>query len=151
METIEIHINRNDVYEEVAKATDYTGSKQTEADDKVRDRILAADSDLEELSRFWDEAESALNEKFKELLIAGTSDAGGYHGKFEVSKAYDKSLNSSVTSSLRSYFIASIICQWFKFANKSEAPEYQDRAQSMLDGTERMLYSRKKPKIPNRQ
>ncbi len=56
METITIQIFQDDVYEEVAKATDYTGSKMTGGDEGARDRILAADADLAELGRFWDES-----------------------------------------------------------------------------------------------
>ena len=62
METITIQIFQDDVYEEVAKATDYTGSKLIDSDDTARDRILAADDDLAELSRFWVEAALATNE-----------------------------------------------------------------------------------------
>ena len=70
---------RDEVYEEVAKATDYTGSKLIDGDDTARDRILAADDDLAELGRFWDESVLAVNENFKEMLISGsTQNVGGF-------------------------------------------------------------------------
>ncbi len=150
------------MYQEVAKATDYTGSKLIYEDEGARDRILAADDDLEELGRFWDESVLATNENFKELLVSGVTkvlavsgSAGvsssartGYEAVMEVSKSFDKVLASSVESTLRSFFIASIIGQWFKFANKGEAQDYFRQGAELMDTAERLLYSRRKPTLP---
>lgn len=177
METITVHIFQSEVYEEVAKATDYTGSKLIDGDENARERILAADDDLAVLSRFWDEAVLATNENLKEMLISGTTKlikedipesgtAGdlqpmadvtpgtvlrrlGYEALIEVSKSFDKALTASVQSTLRSFFIATIIGQWFKFANKQEAADYFAQAGGFITAAERLLYSRRKPTLPN--
>lgn len=152
METIKITIFRDDVYEEVAKATDYTGSKLIDGDDGARDRIMAADADLADLGRFWDEAISSSNESLKEMLVSGEPKSiegkTVYEAIIEVSKSFDKTLTSSVQSTLRSYFISAIIGQWFKFANKGEAKDYFMQAAELMDATERLLYSRRKPTRP---
>lgn len=152
METITLQIFQNDVYEEVAKATDYTGSKLIDGDDGARDRILAADDDLANLSRFWEESVLATNENLKEMLVSGrTKEIIGmtsYEAVIEVSKSFDKVLTASVQSTLRSFFIASIIGQWFKFANKGEAKDYFAQAADMMEAAERLLYSRRKPTRP---
>ena len=183
METITIQIFQDDVYEEVAKATDYTGSKLIDGDEGARDRILAADDDLAELSRFWEESVSATNENLKEMLVSGRTKListiidptptppvistqsenanalppvlpplilgrTGYEAVIEVSKSFDKVLTASVQSTLRSFFIASIIGQWFKFANKGEAKDYFTQAADMMETAERSLYSRRKPTRP---
>lgn len=150
METITIKVFKNDVYEEVAKATDYTGSKLIDGDETARDRILAADEDLAELSRFWEESVLSVNENFKEMLVSGKTfkELSSYVAEIEVSRAFDKTLTESVESTLRSYFIASIIGQWFKFANKGEAKDYFMQAAELLETAERLLYSRKKPILP---
>ena len=183
METITIQIFQDDVYEEVAKATDYTGSKLIDGDEGARDRILAADDDLVELSRFWEESVSATNENLKEMLVSGRTKListiidptptppvistqsenanalppvlpplilgrTGYEAVIEVSKSFDKVLTASVQSTLRSFFIASIIGQWFKFANKGEAKDYFTQAADMMETAERLLYSRRKPTRP---
>ena len=72
----------------------------------------------------------------------------GYEAVIEVSKSFDKVLTASVQSTLRSFFIASIIGQWFKFANKGEAKDYFTQAADMMETAERLLYSRKKPTRP---
>lgn len=152
METITIQIFQDDVYEEVAKATDYTGSKLIDSDEGARDRILAADDDLAELSRFWEESVLATNENLKEMLVSGKTKEilgkKGYEAVIEVSKSFDKELTASVQSTLRSLFIASIIGQWFKFANKGEAKDYFTQAADLMETAERLLYSRRKPMRP---
>lgn len=178
METITIQIFKDDVYEEVAKATDYTGAKLIDGDEKARDRILATDNELSDLGRFWDESVLATNERLKEMLVSGTTTQvsvpltasekaeaaeqtmpplrpplailkTAYEAKLEVSKSFDKQLTDNVQSALRNFFITSIIGQWFKFANKGEATDYFKQASELMDGAERLLYSRKKPTRPS--
>ena len=153
METITVQIFKDDVYEEVAKATDYTGAKLIDGDDGARDRILATDSDLSDLGRFWEESVLATNERLKEMIVSGATkqiDARtGYEAVLEVSKSFDKGLKDNVQSALRNFFIASIIAQWFKLANKGEAADYFNQAGEMMDGAERLLYSRKRPTRPS--
>lgn len=177
METITIQVFKDDVYEEVAKATDYTGAKLIDGDEKARDRILATDNELSDLGRFWEESVLATNERLKEMLVSGTTkdvqvstDIWGtkdltqpniglpikpvimrtaYEAVLEVSKSFDKELTSNVQSALRNFFITSIIGQWFKLANKGEATDYFNQAGEMMDGAERLLYSRKKPTRPS--
>lgn len=153
METITIRIIQADVYEEVAKATDYTGSKLIDGDEGARDRILASDDDLTELGRFWDETALAVNESLKEMLVSGNAGATisgekGYEAVLEVSKSFDKTLTVSVETALRSFFVASIVGQWFKFANKGEAADYFTQAADILNTAERLLYSRRRPTLP---
>ena len=90
-----------------------------------------------------------MNEDLKEMLVSGATDAeGNYKAELQVSKAWDKTLQESVQSSLRSFFIASIIGQWFKFANKNEAKEYFATAGETMLNVERLLYARKRPTLP---
>ena len=156
METITIQVFKDDVYEEVAKATDYTGAKLIDGDESARDRILATDSDLSDLSRFWEESVLATNERLKEMVVKGETKSVEvdkstkivYEVTLEVSKSFDKSLMANVQSAIRNFFIASIIGQWFKFSNKSEAKDYFSQAGEMMNGAERLLYSRKRPTRP---
>ena len=72
-----------------------------------------------------------------------------YEAVLEVSKSFDKELTSNVQSALRNFFITSTIGQWFKLANKGEATDYFNQPGEMMDGAERLLYSRKKPTRPS--
>ena len=154
METITINVYRDDVYDEVAKATDYTGSKLMDGDEGARERILAGDAELADLGRLWDESALAANESLKEMLVSGQTgedkDSGRvrYEAKIEVSLSFDKGLAGSVESALRSYFVASVTGQWFKYANKGEAADYFGQAAEWMESAKRMLYSRRKPRRP---
>lgn len=149
MSLLTLRINRKGVYEEVAKATDYTGTKlMTAEDSSARDRILAGDVELSELGRFWDEAVMRMNERLKTMFIRGGMDGYEYSCELEVSKSFDMELRGSVEAALRSYFIAYIIGLWFTFANKGKAGEYMVKAGDFLTDAERILYSRMRPRRP---
>ncbi len=157
MEKIEITIYQDDVYGEVAKATEYTGAKLIDGDATAHDRILATDADLSTLSRFWEESVLACNERLKEMLLSGATRAvtdtdekarTAYVAELEVSKNFDKELTASVQSTVRNYFVASIVAQWFKFANKAEQEDYYTQAADLMMSAERLLYSRRRPTRP---
>ena len=149
METIEIRIDREDVMREVDKTTDYTGSKMDESD-TTRDRILMTEDDMVNLSRFWDEAAAVANGRLRNMILVAPVDKhsseGDYHVTLEVSKGFNKALTPSVQSSLRSFFIQSIVGKWFRIANKNEAKDYFSVAEKLLDDAMRKLYSRQRPR-----
>lgn len=148
METIVLEVVKEEVYREVAKATDYIGSKMLDSDENARERILAGDEDLSELGRMWDETALALSERFKGLLQSESISNGRYRAKLEVSRNFEMSLARNVEASIKSFFIASIIAQWFKYTNKGEAADYFAQAGEMLMSAERLLYSRRRPRRP---
>ena len=148
MDAIEIVISRDDVYEEVAKATDYTGSKIPSEDDEIRDRILATDEDLAELGRFWEESVEVANECLKEFVNDWTTSKQGYTIVLEVSVSFNKKFKKIVEEAVRSFFINSIIGGWFGYVNKEESGRYIEAAASQLEIARRILYSRMKPNKP---
>lgn len=159
MDTISVRIYKEDVYEEVAKVTAYTGAKLVDGDAGAPDRILATDSALSDLGRFWDLSVLATNERLKEMLVSGVTklllgdvvSAGrkeGYEAVLRVGRLFDKGLKSDVESALRNYFIASIVGRWFRLSNKGESAEYFEQGEVLLGVAERLLYSRKRPVRP---
>lgn len=148
MESINISISRNDVYQEVMKATDYTGAKLIFNDENAREKFYATQTDLSTLSRFWDEAAETFNERLKSMVVSCSSENNRYEAVIEVSKSFDKNLAPSVEKTSRSFFIAFIIGEWFKISKKDEAADYFNDADEQLTNVERLLYSRKKPTIP---
>lgn len=160
---LSISIYQDEVYDEVAKVTDYTGSKMLDSDRGARDRILALDNDLIQMERFWDESVLTVNENFKQMLVQGSTittypgngETGEsrriYFGTFETSKSFDKTgLQNSVEQTIKSFFINYITGHWFQYTNKGEAGEYFSQASECLLAAERLLYSRKRPAVPTR-
>lgn len=152
MATITLNISREDVYREVDKTTDYTGSKLIDGDEKARERILASEADMKNLSRFWEEACATTNERLKEMVESSSlPNAQDYSVTLKVSVAYDTVLTPSVESTLRTFFIVFITGKWYVFANKGETKDYMAEASELMEDVRRKLYSRKAPRRPNRK
>lgn len=152
METITLTVSREDVYTEVDKTTDYTGSKLIDKDSNARDRITATQTDLKELSRFWEEACVTVNERLKEMYVSSSLPSEtDYSITLQVSVAFDKNLKPSVESTLRSFFIVLITGKWYVFANKGETESYFTEAAALMEDIRRKLYSRKMIKSPRKK
>ncbi len=149
MNTIELHIYKTQVWDEVAKAAAYTGDKMI-GDETAYERIMLTDEDAKVLQRFWEETVSVANDQLKEMLLNSSTVSGDYSVTLEVSRAYDVNLTPSVEASLRSYFISAIVSKWYMFANKGEAEAYATEALAMMNDVLRKLYSRKRPQRPKR-
>ncbi|MDE7393962.1 MAG: hypothetical protein K2M80_05770 [Muribaculaceae bacterium] len=150
MKRITVNVSQGDVFAEVAKASDYIGSKLIETDENARDRILMTDEAEEDLSRFWDETIQAVNESLKEMLSGDTPLTGGiYSAELEVASRWNMALLATVKSMLRSFFIASIIGQWFKIVKPDEADGYFTQAAELMASIKRTLYSRRRPTRPD--
>lgn len=149
METITLSVNREDVYREVDKTTDYTGAKQIGSDPGARDRIVATESDLNVLSRFWEEACATANERLKEMFVTGSLPSErNYEATLRVSVAFDKELTPSIEATLRSFFVVIITGKWYVFANKGESESYFAEAGALIEDVRRKLYSRRMIRSP---
>lgn len=149
MATITLNINREDVYREVDKTTDYTGSKLQNGDENARDRIMASEDDMKNLSRFWEEACATTNERLKEMVESSSlPSAQDYSVTLKVSVAYDTVLTPSVEATLRTFFITFITGKWYVFANKGESEEYMGQCVELMEDIRRKLYSRKMKRSP---
>lgn len=151
MPTIILKINKADVWDEVAKTSGYTGDKMTDKDENAYERILITDEDQKSLQRFWEEAVAVANDQLKEMLVTASAMNSDYQVTLNVSRSYDTVLTPSVQAALTSYFISAIVGRWYKFSNKAEADSYISEAVNMMDDVLRKLYSRKRPRRPNRE
>ncbi|CDE57056.1 putative uncharacterized protein [Prevotella sp. CAG:873] len=151
MASITLNVNKADVWSEVAKTSGYTGDKMTDTDKNAYERILITDEDQKSLQRFWEEAVAVANDQLKEMLEMASPMNIDYNVTLNVSRSYDTVLNASVQAALTSYFISAIVGRWYKFSNKSEADSYLSEAANMMDDVLRKLYSRKRPRRPNRE
>lgn len=143
---IELAVNKQAVYEEVAKTTSYAGAKM-EGDESAYERIFTTDEDQEMLERFWNEAASGAVDQLKPF-IARCSNEEGFAVELELSSGFDTSLRDSIESSLFSYFVTMIVSKWFKMANKAEAESYGVDAVGAMDDVMKKIYHRKRPVRP---
>lgn len=148
MTTLELTINKKEVYNEVAQTTSYTGAKMTGGDEDAYDRIFTTDEDQSMLERFWNESCIAVCEIMKKFLQSESVTEDGYSIALGLSSAFDDTLKPSMEKELFSFFVMNIVAKWYAFTNKKEATEYGLSASSFLEGVHRKACFKKKPKRP---
>lgn len=150
MTQVTIIINKEEVYEEVAQTTSYTGAKM-ENDEKAYDRIFTTEADRSQLERFWNESCVAVCETLKEFVQMESNEKESFTLFLALSSSFDPALEPAMKKELFSFFVTNIVCKWYVFTNKKEAADFSASALSMLDGVKRKAYFRKKPTRPTRQ
>lgn len=143
---ITLKINKEAVYEEVAKTTSYTGAKMEDGD--AYERIFTTDEDVEMLERFWNECKNLVCNSLKKVLVSETEADGEYSLRLGLSTAFDESLTDSMQRSLFSFFVMNITAKWYTFANKSEATGYATEAATYIEDIMRKAFYKKKPTRP---
>ncbi|MGM9873218.1 MAG: hypothetical protein ACI30X_07160 [Muribaculaceae bacterium] len=145
---ITLSINKNEVMNEIAVTTSYTGSKM--GDEKAHELISTVDEDIAHLERFWDESRADLCQELIGLVLSeGITDSiGTYELRLDVSKSFDEALLSSMNVSLFSFFVHNIAAKWYIYTNKGEAGSYADKAGVLLDDIHRKALYKKKPTRP---
>lgn len=149
MKEITITINKEEVYEEVAQTTSYTGAKM-ENDEKAYDRIFTTEGDRSQLERFWNESCVAVCEALKEFVLEERNEKEGFTLRLGLSSSFDPALDPSMRKELFSFFVTNIVSKWYVFCNKKEAEDFAVCSKAMLDGVKRKAYYRRKPRRPER-
>lgn len=138
--------NKDDVYEEVAKTTSYTGAKMDDA--AAYDRIFTTDEDKAMLERFWNESKNTISESLKDFLADEAEADGVYTLTLALPSSFNEGLLESMGRSLFSFFVMNIVAKWFTFTNKQEATDYATAAASNIEDIKRKAFSKKKPQRP---
>lgn len=161
---IKLSISKEDVMQEIAVTTAYTGGKM-DNDENALHRISTVDEDENHLERFWEESRADLCQELIGLVtfegmvnnyvpIEPYDPAHlvcvpkHYELRLDVSKSFDEALLPSMQLSLRSFFVHNIVAKWYIYTNKQEAGDYADKATTLLDDIHRKAVYKKKPTRP---
>ena len=144
MITVVLTVNKDTVYQEVAKTTAYTGAKMKD-EPQAYDRIPVIDADKVQLDRFWREACHTATQLFMPFLVT-TEQNVDYVATLQMSSSYDVNLNDSVQGALGSMFVNHLIRKWFEVTNRGDLELYQQLEIDALRKLKSMIYFRKKPK-----
>lgn len=145
MKELLLTANREDVYSEVEKTTEYTGAKMMHADEGAHDRLSVTEADRELLSRFFDEAAGVATDECKRFVDEVTLDEAGYEARLSMSNSYDEHLSDSIRTSLRNFFVAAVIAKWCKIVGSDAGAAYSaDATTAMLDVRSK-IFNRKRP------
>ncbi len=146
MTAVTLKTNKEDVYEEVAKTTSYTGAKMD--DEHSYDRISTTDEDKVMLERFWQESKNIVCNKLKKMLVSETERDGNYVLSLDLSNSFDEALTESMERSLFSFFVMNITAKWYTFTNKQEATGCATEAATYIEDIMRKAYFKKRPVRP---
>ena len=141
-----LKIKKEDVYNEVAKTTSYTGAKME--DDAAYDRIFTTAEDKTMLERFWNESKNAIAGSLKNFLADEREADGTYTLTLSLSASFNDGLLESMERSLFSFFVMNITAKWYTFTNKGEATDYATAAAANVEDIKRKAFFKKKPVRP---
>lgn len=141
-----LSVNKDRVYEEVAKTTAYTGSKMEDAE--AYQRISTTEQDKVMLERFWNESKNTIADSLKKFLVSEEELSGSYILTLEFSASFNESLLESMERSLFSFFVMNITAKWYTLANKQEASDYAAAAATDIDDIMRKAFFKKRPVRP---
>ena len=133
---ITLRINKEDVYEEVARTTEYTGAKMD--DEHAYEVISTTEEDKAMLERFWNECKNTVTNSLKKVLVSEIeTEKGEYALTLGLSAAFDESLT-----------VMSITAKWYTFTNKSEATGYATEAATYIEDIMRKAFFKRRPTRP---
>ena len=141
-----LSVNKEDVYNEVAKTTSYTGAKMS--DKEAYERIFTTEEDKTMLERYWNESKNTICDSLKKFLTDEQENGGTYTLTLDLSVSFDESLLESMERSLFSFFVMNITAKWYTLANKQEATDYATGAATNVEDILRKAFFKKKPKRP---
>lgn len=144
---ITLSVDQQEVLQEVARTTSYTGAKMND-DANAYERISTVDEDQGELQRFWDESRAEVAQTFIRMLVSESMEGDIYALKLNVSASFDEALLPSMQLGLFSYFVQSIAAKWYVFTNKKESGAFADVGKGILDEVREKAFYKKKPTRP---
>ena len=145
MRDIRISINKDEVYEEVAKTTAYIGGKNLDANGKsLYDQVFVTDADREMLEGYWNAAIGDVSVALYSVLAFENSDEEETFG-LRVSNLFKESLVKTLETTAFSYVVNKIVAEWCLVVSKDKAEDYLSKANALLVKMDAILYMRKRP------
>lgn len=161
MKQIALTVNKQLVYNEVAKTTAYTGAKQlTDKDRDAYKRIFTTDADRLMLERYFIEACNELTEALMPYLHSVSShpasngvDDQDYVVVIEIADTWPAdALKDATEGTMFSFFVNYIVSMWYMLQKKEEAAGYMAIADNLKSSlalsflTKRVKPVRRKPR-----
>ena len=145
MRDIRISINKDEVYEEVAKTTAYIGGKNLDANGKsLYDQVFVTDADREMLEGYWNASIGDVSVALYSVLAFENSDEEETFG-LRVSNLFKESLVKTLETTAFSYVVNKIVAEWCLVVSKDKAEDYLSKANALLVKMDAILYMRKRP------
>lgn len=153
MKTTTISIDKQKVYEEVAKTTAYLGAKRISDEQDTYSQFATTDEDRLMLEGYWVECCNAATQTMKRFVVAvseqtigdGTEDSA-YTATLNMPDTWPESLRGAVETELSAFFAALITAKWLDVAGSDKSDTYGKLADAKQAKLSRLLFHREKPR-----
>ncbi|MCI6671859.1 MAG: hypothetical protein MSG77_04900 [Prevotella sp.] len=145
MKKVLLSIDKEAVYNEVAKTTSYVGAKTNDA--ALYDRIFTTDEDKELLKRFWEESKNVVTQNLKRFFISEKEVNGIYTLELALHSSFKDGFISGMQQSLFSFFVMTITGKWFSITDKDSVAETAASAMLHIDDILKKVYYKQPPRI----
>ena len=155
MKEVTLTVNKQLVYNEVAKTTSYTGAKLVSDEDSTAyERIFTTDEDRLLLERFFMEAANNITKEIPTSTLKSVSQHPASNGlqpdadyvvQLDMPDTFPDQIKGTIEGTMFSFFVAFIISKWYDNQEKKEAATYADQAASWLASFSVLLQRRVKP------
>lgn len=157
MKTVTISIDKQKVYEEVAKTTAYLGAKRISDEQDTYSQFATTDEDRQMLEGFWVECCNAATQTMKrfetavsEQSLGNGSEGSEYTITLQMPGTWPESLRSAVETELFAFFAALITAKWLDVAGSDKSDTYGKLADAKQTKLSRMLFHKAKPELVKR-
>lgn len=139
-------INQSDVFAEVSKLSEYTGSKLVDEQGDHRDEVWGTPLDFMELPNLWREAQVAFEHAVRDFADGdGVLDG---RGRYSISLSVSSRTRLfGLRDMAQMYFVRSVLGRWFTISCKPVADVSLMAAQGALEEVVRMLYGVHEPEL----
>lgn len=144
--SLNINIDRREVFGEVEKKTSYMGSRGPEGG-RSYDSVRATSSDESVLERFFQECVSDLVSAFRRYLVSSGDISGNTsHYQFVLSlpSSFDTTQSEGLRADVRNYFVLLISGRWLSLTGNGGDSLLEDASATMRSLLGKLFY-RKRP------
>ena len=156
MKTTTISIDKQKVYEEVAKTTAYLGAKRISDEQDTYSQFSTTDEDRLMLEGFWVECCNAATQTMKRFAVAANEQSIGdgtedsvYTATLQMPDTWPDDMHNAVETELFAFFAALITAKWLDVAGSDKSDTYGNLADAKQTKLSRLLFHREKPKRTN--
>lgn len=157
MKTVTISIDKQKVYEEVAKTTAYLGAKRISDEQDTYSQFATTDEDRQMLEGFWVECCNAATQTMKRYVVEVSEQAIGdgtedstYTATLQLPDTWPSALHNVAKSELFAFFAALITAKWLDVAGSDKSDTYGKLADAKQTKLSRMLFHKVKPELVKR-
>lgn len=146
---ITFSVDKENVYNEVAKISSYVGAKSKE-DEHLYNRVAITDSDKDLLNRYWDDCCGKVAAELQ-IIIGDIIDASSDSFSFTLKDWLDVNSNERLRAKilrkdLHSCFINFILYKWFELTNKEKTEYYFAYYNDFMKNVKRILVFKYPPR-----